>query len=204
MNQEFLKKITNLKEQAKAYQAEIKAKNESFFKEAINFLFEGLPALENISWNQYTPYFNDGDTCEFGVNEIDVNTDEDGEGISRWRIEEKIKEFVFNPTAALAKRQQTLNKIEGIKSQISTAATTGKYKEAAKLQDELDRVEHELNNKVYSQEDVNKLLTLLEVKNQVHEVFKAFDEDFYKMMFGDHVKVTITRNGIEVEEYEHE
>lgn len=197
MKQEFLEKISNLKEQAKAYQAEIKAKNESFFKEAVNFLFEELPALENISWNQYTPYL---DTCEFGVNDIHVNADEDGEGISKWSIEDKIKQYLSNPTAALVKRQQTLNQIEGIKSQISTAAVAGKFKEAAKLQEQLERTEYELNNKVYSQEDVDKLKDLL----QVDEVFKAFDEDFYKMMFGDHVKVTITRNGIEVEEYEHE
>ena len=32
-------------------------------------LFDMAPNLEKIQWTQYTPYFNDGDICEFGVNE---------------------------------------------------------------------------------------------------------------------------------------
>lgn len=30
------------------------------------------PFVESVSWSQYTPYFNDGATCEFGVNEATV------------------------------------------------------------------------------------------------------------------------------------
>lgn len=30
------------------------------------------PLIEKITWDQYTPYFNDGDTCEFGVRGIEV------------------------------------------------------------------------------------------------------------------------------------
>jgi hypothetical protein len=31
-----------------------------------------LPGVTGLVWNQYTPYFNDGDPCEFGVNEVRV------------------------------------------------------------------------------------------------------------------------------------
>jgi hypothetical protein len=30
------------------------------------------PSVEALRWSQYTPYFMDGDTCEFGVNELRV------------------------------------------------------------------------------------------------------------------------------------
>lgn len=30
-------------------------------------LFEKHPKVEGFSWRQYTPYFNDGDPCRFGV-----------------------------------------------------------------------------------------------------------------------------------------
>jgi hypothetical protein len=30
-------------------------------------LFEKTEVIESIGWTQYTPYFNDGDTCEFSV-----------------------------------------------------------------------------------------------------------------------------------------
>lgn len=31
-------------------------------------LFEKIPLIKSFSWTQYTPYFNDGDTCEFSAN----------------------------------------------------------------------------------------------------------------------------------------
>lgn len=37
-------------------------------------IFEKTDKIDNISWTQYTPWFNDGDTCEFSVNlDIKVN-----------------------------------------------------------------------------------------------------------------------------------
>ena len=38
-------------------------------------IFEEYPQLDTISWTQYTPYFNDGDVCEFGcgAGEPDIN-----------------------------------------------------------------------------------------------------------------------------------
>lgn len=33
-------------------------------------VFDANPNLELVEWSQYTPYFNDGDSCVFGVNEL--------------------------------------------------------------------------------------------------------------------------------------
>jgi hypothetical protein len=38
----------------------------------------------------------------------------------------------------------------------------------------------------------------------VIKLLKTFEDEDYEMMFGDHCQVTVTRNGIDVEEYEHE
>lgn len=35
-------------------------------------VFNKYPEIKVIQWAQYTPYFNDGDTCEFYVNEFEV------------------------------------------------------------------------------------------------------------------------------------
>ena len=46
------------------------------FGEMCADLFKKYPTLELFSWTQYTPYFNDGDTCEFGVNsDCDIKWD---------------------------------------------------------------------------------------------------------------------------------
>lgn len=57
--------------------------------------FEAHPQIKTIHWLQYTPYFNDGDECEFGVHEayftktewsdIDCVYGEDDEGLVEFR-----------------------------------------------------------------------------------------------------------------------
>lgn len=37
---------------------------------ALKTLFAQVPGLGKVQWNQFTPYFMDGDACVFGVNEI--------------------------------------------------------------------------------------------------------------------------------------
>jgi hypothetical protein len=32
--------------------------------------FENNPSVYALTWTQYTPYFNDGDTCEFSVHDL--------------------------------------------------------------------------------------------------------------------------------------
>jgi len=38
----------------------------------------------------------------------------------------------------------------------------------------------------------------------VVELLRQFSDDDYEQMFGDHVEVEVTRNGVEVEEYSHD
>ena len=41
-------------------------------KEFIEFFKEHKGVIKRIQWEQYTPYFNDGDTCEFNFNGLEV------------------------------------------------------------------------------------------------------------------------------------
>jgi len=40
-------------------------------KETIAVLREYVPQVTGIRWQQYTPYFNDGDVCEFTMGELE-------------------------------------------------------------------------------------------------------------------------------------
>lgn len=42
-------------------------KAQTFLHEYFKDFFKENPNVGYITWTQYTPYFNDGDTCEFGV-----------------------------------------------------------------------------------------------------------------------------------------
>lgn len=46
-------------------------------KSAITELIGIVPSLTAVRWDQYTPYFNDGDTCEFSVHSPEYQLDED-------------------------------------------------------------------------------------------------------------------------------
>lgn len=56
------------------------------FKDLFTEFFKKHPKAEKIGWVQYTPYFNDGDTCEFGVNDFGfrVEDDEDADDSMYW------------------------------------------------------------------------------------------------------------------------
>lgn len=49
------------------------------FADGVKVIFEKHPTLEYISWTQYTPYFNDGEACEFSVNRDYLTIKEVGE-----------------------------------------------------------------------------------------------------------------------------
>ena len=107
---------------------EIKKLGSEAFSEAYAPLFNQYPEVESVSWTQYTPYFNDGDSCTFSVRELRINGEEE------WDANESM-EALF---------------------------------------------------KIFK-----------EVHNQDNEIFLQ--------CFGDHVEVTITRDGnVDVSEYSHD
>ncbi len=46
------------------------------FSKITNVFFDAVPRIKSLTWTQYTPYFMDGDPCEFGINDIYFATDE--------------------------------------------------------------------------------------------------------------------------------
>jgi hypothetical protein len=59
----------DLVEAKKGYEKKAKAEGERVVREALREFFAAFPEVAAIRWTQYTPYFNDGDACVFGVNE---------------------------------------------------------------------------------------------------------------------------------------
>lgn len=164
-----LAKITELNEKMTAIKEEMRATAKESGTEIIQELFAPLFALgiTSATWLQYTPYFNDGDSCEFGVraDEMDLgwpnlkgSVDEDDEDSSAWSALYYLRKEIDSP-----KRQRLLD--AGITVEFAT---------------EVDKV-----------------------ASAIGKVLHA-NEDMLEMAFGDHVKVTVTPNGLEVDEYEHD
>ena len=58
-----------LLEEQNELRVRFQAKAQELFKQTTKEFFEKNPAVTAIVWTQYTPFFNDGDTCEFNVND---------------------------------------------------------------------------------------------------------------------------------------
>lgn len=50
------------------FRKKMKDEGKAYFAEQVKLLFSENPTLLSFSWNQYTPYFNDGEPCTFSAN----------------------------------------------------------------------------------------------------------------------------------------
>lgn len=126
------------------------------FPKILSSIFEKSKVIESISWTQYTPYFNDGDSCEFGIYTdcISVNSknhpcDEEEDTAPIWEEKDYSQESPYlNPN---------YDPTEGA------------------------------------------------VVNEFKTVLNSIPDDFYEDLFGDHVMVTVYKDGrIEVDAYDHD
>jgi len=125
-----------------ATKAKMKEAASNFFNEQAKSVFAAHPNLEAIRVAAYTPYFNDGDTCEYGIND----------GYIKFAGWENAGEGGFD-----------------------YIYSRGEYPDGVK-----------------------------EAEKAASELIKSVTEDDFKTLFGDHVQVTITRDGVETEEYKHD
>lgn len=123
----------------KAYEAKVAAIGKDAVVAAFVPVFDAHPEANAVRWRQYTPYFNDGNACTFGVGETGVRFGDDEE--------------------------------------------SGDYEDGFVSSWDLS-------------EDADK--------KAVFEAMPDIPDDVLLAVFGDHVVVTVTRDGCEVEEYNHD
>lgn len=159
MNLEALKEkkkeIAKLKAEAQQMSSDA---FDSFCKE----IFEKHPKVESFGWSQYTPYFNDGDTCTFSANTDCISINGEYVDDSKWVSEKNVVDWgTWN---------RDLRIYEG-------------------------RVE--VPNLDYNSE-------LVKGADEIVEFLSNFDNDFYITRFGDHAEITVSKDGVDVDEYEHD
>jgi len=136
--------------------------SKDLLEECCKTVFEKYPKLECFSWNQYTPYFNDGDTCVFSANTDYIKVNGEYADEAEWMRKSKVLSWgTFD---------RETKKYEG-------------------------RVEEP--NNAYDAE-------LEAATEEIRDFLSLFDDEFYMTKFGDHTEITVTKEGIEVEEYEHD
>ena len=214
MNFEALKKnFEELNEQMEAARKEMQAKSVGFIESACKQFFDTCPEVECVFWIQYTPYFNDGEACEFGVQDkrYVLVDDEDVDGYegsivynendlkkAENDLEEAIK-FTADPGAWRQKYSDDYKTKWGRPYGASISHLRPYPHNPAAAQDEIDKIKQFLEK--YSLETVNRVEENFKILNQA---LNMIDEDIMKAIYGDHVKVTISRTGTEIDEYDHD
>lgn len=200
----------------KAMQEEIKKKTQDRLKTFIDGLFLAFPWFGAITWTQYTPYWNDGDECTFGVNDIYVIPNnhtylerfEDGDYPEECTIDthdyrQKVYELENKSGAELAlsseykwdvtKYNPTMR--QSIYDSGQHRRSIEKYKDMIIYQEAAEEFLKEYNIGIDTYNTSEKA---------IYDFFNSFGDDLMKDIFGDHVQVKITRKGLEVEEYDHD
>jgi len=179
--------LESLEAQMKLVNAQIEAlrtqnieTSKKVFHASIASFFKAFPEVAAIRWRQYTPYFNDGDVCEFSVHEPAVFSKKDfEEGVD--------DDYEYN-------------------SWRGPSSWTYKY-----VAENIDRYG---DLEVYKQQIADYELMKAELGSRYEEivrgikkflnVFNSIEDDTMLSLFGDHVEITVTPDGIEIDEYSHE
>jgi hypothetical protein len=174
--------LAAFEEKKKAMLAEIQKEFPGMFVD----LFKQAPKLKSFGWTQYTPYFNDGDTCEFSVH-LDYplinGSNEEYDDVDEDEISIKIYDY---------KKLETEEDVR-INDEVAAKSRYHWYMGTKSIGSE-----GLCYNPKY---DADAARVVEEIKSVLNDI----PEEFFRDMFGDHVKVTLFADGeIEVDGCDHD
>lgn len=175
-------------QEIKDLRAEHQKLTQQLLADSFKQIFEEYPKVGKVQWTQYTPYFNDGDECVFGVNEWEIlsqdeleNPDEEYEG--RYSYGDAAGDF------STSTYRDQVNKV----SPRFYKRPGSDYWSPHKWGDDNEVKENPNYDPQYG-----------EPYEAIKELYKTIDQGTLKEIFGDHVYVAIDREGAHVEEYDHD
>jgi hypothetical protein len=150
---DIITEVQNLSETFRKQQQELIDKLKPNFHGLFKPFLETHPEIKALTFEAYTPYFNDGDTCEYTVGELKiVPTDEELE--PGWDIGFEESEVKYNSSLTDEQRETLTNWFKDLEP--------------------------------------------------IQNAFRAIPEEVIEGIVGDHVRVTITLDGVETEDYDHD
>lgn len=199
-----------LSEQIKQATAQMSANSRMLVESAANAMFEAAPEITEVFWVQYTPYFNDGEPCSFSrhdlyyVLEWDKLDDDESEGSYLHSEEdyqralsnlEAVKSYVADPKAWLEKIRAT--------RKIPDHARPEWYAPwPATVERALEEIANiELQRTLVSPEDAKRIIAAFE---EFSSAVLLIPDEILRTVYGDHIKVSITKDGTSVDEYSHD
>lgn len=213
--------LAEFNERVNKLQEEMQAVARPVIKEAATEIFDVCPEIHSFHWHQYTPYFNDGEPCTFSVHDVFMVLERDVDEYGDLTCDSYEGSFLYS--ARDLENYETLLK-EVLEYESDPEKWQRKYREEKGFSPDADASTLPFNLKNprpswKSSSDLRKEIALAkadvelygaEQTNQIEKatrdmgnIIQAFPETVMQFTFGDHAKVTITRDDIIVDEYEH-
>jgi hypothetical protein len=208
----------SLKSRINALKEEMQENSKVLMKEAFREFLEKYDVVENIFWTQYTPYFNDGESCEFSVGDVYLvlKDDEDAceyEGSTLTNKDDiaslkktiaEIEAWEKDPMAAAEKRRSEYIK-QYNRDPFSPSNYSGSTQDQmAKWQPHYGTKEQYIKQLATAEEFAKLYPNMKSDFKEIQSMVSSIDEDLMKAMFGDHAKVVVSTTGIEIEEHQHD
>lgn len=219
MQEELFNKYQEVQEKIKAIKEEATLVAKNILSEGTTDYFNKYSHLvKGIVWTQYTPFFNDGDECIFSVNtpylvpvikDVFVNEEDEGEdSYADWEetdfthkidleaLEKNLADaldYEANPEEYTRKKVESHKTYSGYYKTVN-AQSIRFYKPYKSSEQLLETSE------IYKQYPEN----FTKDSEELLDFIENLDSDVMKELFGDHVKIIITKDNMFIEEYGHE
>jgi hypothetical protein len=186
VSKSLAKRMKELNREMDKLRNEMTKESKKAFKSGVKELFSQYPNLNSFAWTQYTPYFNDGDECIFGAYTDCVFLNGDTEALYPCELE-TLLDHVNNKEKTIKKLRK---EIEDSKNDKYESSWRKEYNEA-----KIKEIEESNPDEVKEQAKMIR---------DIVDFLQLIDSDTLRDMFGDHVMVTVSRDGIDTESYEHD
>jgi len=186
VSKSLAKRMRELNREMDKLRNEMTKESKKAFKTGIKELFDQYPDLNNFAWVQYTPYFNDGDECTFGAYTESVYINDDPDTYYPGELESFLDE-INNKEKTIKKLRK---EIEDSQKDKYKSSWIKEYNEG-----KIQRIESANTDEIKEQ---------AKMVRDIVDFLQLIDSDTLRDMLGDHVMVTVSRDRIETEEYEHD
>jgi hypothetical protein len=164
---------------------ELRDEIQKTLEEIVKLFFAANPHVASLSWHQYTPYFNDGDSCIFSVGDPQFTLKNSAASTSDDGDEDEDDDG------------DDFDDEDGERPDDSSFIRELRYANKQRKADIEARIESLGGKDAYEK--------IVADFNVVKEFIQSIDEDHLETLYEDHVEVVCTRDGIEsIESIDHD
>lgn len=197
----------SLMDKKKDLESQIRDEGKNIFYAEAKHIFEKHgDIVDTFGWTQYTPYFNDGDPCEFTVHELFIWSKNDRES-------EDFEENYYESMGEFSSWGDGVNKLDRYLYDYQYEYQPYSYRNEDKKPVEIRERKGETHRpgpntkvvgEVKSYENPNFDPNYGEAKEEIEKLRNLIDENTLLHLFGDHCVVLVTADGVSVEEHSHD